>query len=154
MGRFFHTDWALASKRQNRRQDDWRCRRHIAIRRPRPRCLAQGMLRANTVKGCLGISAKVRIRCFFQGRAGGMTEPDSLNRKVLELKEWQAVAWRRVADPLTAPFERREIRNHIKESDDELRLYLGMMSERLRFQARSVADMSDGLTKVNFRLLA
>jgi hypothetical protein len=82
-----------------------------------------------------------------------MTEPDILSRKVHELKEWQAVAWRRVADPLTAPFERREIRNHIKESDDELRHYLGMMSERLRFQARSVADTRDGLTKINFRLL-
>jgi hypothetical protein len=75
-----------------------------------------------------------------------MTEPDILSRKVYELKEWQAVAWRRVADPLTTPFERREIRNHIKESDEELRHYLGMMSERLRFQGRSVADLSDGLT--------
>jgi hypothetical protein len=83
-----------------------------------------------------------------------MTEPDILSRKVYELKEWQGVAWRRVADPLTTAFERPEIRNHIKESDEELRYYLGMMSERLRFQARSVADMSDGLTKINFRLLA
>jgi hypothetical protein len=56
--------------------------------------------------------------------------------------------------PMTTPFERREIRSHIKESDDELRHYLGMMSERLRFHARSVPDLSDGLTKINFRLLA
>jgi len=35
------------------------------------------------------------------------------------------VAWRRVADPLVTDFERREIRNHIKESDEALRYYLG-----------------------------
>ena len=77
-----------------------------------------------------------------------------LSRKIYELKEWQAIAWRRVADPATTAFERREIRNHIKESDGELRYYLGMMSDRLRFQDRAVADMGDGLTKINFRLLA
>jgi hypothetical protein len=52
-----------------------------------------------------------------------MTEADILSCKVHELKEWRAVAWRRVADPLTTPFERREIRSHIKESDDELRQF-------------------------------
>jgi hypothetical protein len=83
-----------------------------------------------------------------------MTEPDTLSRKIHELKDWQTVAWRRVADPSVTAFERREIRNHIKESDDELHYYLRMMSERLRFQARAVEDVGDGLTKINFRLLA
>ena len=69
-----------------------------------------------------------------------MTEPDVLSRKIHELKEWQRVAWRRVADPLLTAFERREIRNHIKESDGELRRYLAMMSERLRFRPRAVED--------------
>jgi hypothetical protein len=81
-----------------------------------------------------------------------MTEPDILSRKVFELKEWQRVAWRRVADPLVTDFERREIRNHIKESDEQLRYYLGMMSERLR-QARIVKDVGDSPAKPNFRLL-
>ena len=63
-----------------------------------------------------------------------MSEPDILSRKIGELKEWQRVAWRRIADPLVTPFERREIRNHIKQSDEELRYYLGMMSERVRFR--------------------
>jgi hypothetical protein len=83
-----------------------------------------------------------------------MTEPDFLGRKIHELKEWQRVAWRRVADPLLTAFERREIRNHIKESDGEQRRYLAMMSERLRFQARAVEDVGDSLVKINFRLLA
>ncbi len=83
-----------------------------------------------------------------------MTEPDILSRKIRELKEWQRVAWRRVADPLLTAFERREIRNHIKDSDEELRLYLGMMSKRLRFQARTVEDVGDSFARLNFRLLA
>jgi len=83
-----------------------------------------------------------------------MTEPDILSRKIRELKEWQRVAWRRVADPLLTAFERREIRNHIKDSDEELRLYLGMMPKRLRFQARTVEDVGDSFARLNFRLLA
>jgi hypothetical protein len=82
-----------------------------------------------------------------------MSEPDILSRKVDELKEWQRVAWRRVADPVVTPFERREIRNHIKESDGELGDYLGMVSERLRLRAPTVEDLGDSLAKINFRLL-
>jgi hypothetical protein len=83
-----------------------------------------------------------------------MTEPDILRRKIAELKEWQRVAWRRIADPSVTPFERREIRNHIKESDGHLRYCLEMMTERVRFRARSVEDVSDSLAKLKFRLLA
>jgi len=83
-----------------------------------------------------------------------MTEPDNLSHKIKELTEWQRVAWRRVADPLVTEFERREIRNHIKESDRLLRRYLGMMSDRLRFQARAVEDVGDSLASLKFRLLA
>ncbi len=82
-----------------------------------------------------------------------MTEPDILSRKVDELKEWQRVAWRRVADPSVTAFERREIRNHIKESEGELRYYLGKVSERLRLQARTVEDVSESLAELNIRLL-
>ena len=82
-----------------------------------------------------------------------MTEPDILSRKIHELKEWQRVAWQRIADPLVTPFERREIRNHIRESDGELRRCLGMMSERLRFQLGAVEDVDDSLAK-QFRLLS
>jgi len=82
-----------------------------------------------------------------------MTEPDILSRKIKELTEWQRVAWRRVADPAVTQFERREIRNHIKESDEALRYYLGMMSERIRLQARAVEDVGDSFAKIKFRLL-
>ena len=82
-----------------------------------------------------------------------MPEPDVLSRKIGELKNWQTVAWRRIADPSVTPFERREIRNHIKQSDEELRSYLGMMSERVRFNAHAVEDVRDVFAKLGFRLL-
>jgi hypothetical protein len=83
-----------------------------------------------------------------------MTEPDILSRKINELKDWQTLAWRRIADPLVTAFERREIRNHIKESDVELRYYLGIMTEQLRFQVRAVEDVGDSLANLRFRLFA
>jgi hypothetical protein len=83
-----------------------------------------------------------------------MTEPDILNRKIHDLKEWQRVAWRRIADRSVTQFERREIRNHIKESDESLRHYLRMMSEHLEHTARTAKDVGDGLANIQFRILA
>jgi hypothetical protein len=54
---------------------------------------------------------------------------------------------------LTA-FEYREIRNHIKESNAELRRCLAMMSEQFRFRPRSAEDAGDSLAQIKFRLLA
>jgi hypothetical protein len=83
-----------------------------------------------------------------------MTEPDILSRKIHELQQWQRVAWRRIADPMLTAFERREVRNHLKESDGELRRCLAMMSERLRFKPRAAEEVGDCLARLNFRLLA
>ena len=83
-----------------------------------------------------------------------MNEPDNLDRNIQALKELQSVAWQQLADPLLTTFERREIRNQIKQSEGELRHYLEMMSERVRFRVRRVDAASDSLAKLNFRLLA
>jgi hypothetical protein len=83
-----------------------------------------------------------------------MTSPDLLSRKISELKDWQTIAWRRIADPSVTPYERREIRNHMKDCDAELRRCLQTMSERTRFQARAVEDVGDSLAKLRFRLFA
>ncbi|SHH31817.1 hypothetical protein [Bradyrhizobium erythrophlei] len=82
-----------------------------------------------------------------------MNEPDILSRKIRELKDWQSVAWRRIADPLITTIERREIRYHLKESDGELRRYLAMMSERLRFRPGPPEEVGDSLAQLEFRLL-
>ena len=82
-----------------------------------------------------------------------MTEPDPLSRKIDALKEWQTIAWRRIADPLATAYERREIRNHMKECDAELRRCLQTMSERVRFHPRSVEGVGNSLANLQFRLL-
>lgn len=81
-----------------------------------------------------------------------MAEPDLLSRKIDDLKEWQTIAWRRIADSSVTQFERREIRNHMKECDAELRRCLQTMSERTRFHARAVEDVGDSLARLKFRL--
>jgi hypothetical protein len=83
-----------------------------------------------------------------------MIEPDVLSSKISEVMDWQAVAWRRIANPSVTLFERREIRNHLKESDVELRRYLAMISERLRFRAGSPEEVRDSLAELKLRLLA
>ena len=83
-----------------------------------------------------------------------MTEPDLLSRKIDELKGWQTIAWRRIADPTVTPFERRELRNNMKDCDAELRRCLQIMSERVRFHPRSVETVGDSLANLKFRLFA
>ena len=83
-----------------------------------------------------------------------MKEPDILSRKIRELKDWQTAAWQRIADPMLTAFERREIRNHLRDSEFELRHYLDMMSDRLRFRPAPAEKVDDSLAKLQFRLLA
>ena len=92
-------------------------------------------------------------RTFSRAGPTNMTEADILSRKIRELRDWQTVAWRRIANPMITAFERREIRNHLKESDAELRRYLAMMSERLRFRAGPAEEVGDSLAQLKFRLL-
>ena len=83
-----------------------------------------------------------------------MTDMDMLSRKISDLKDWQTLAWRRIADPAVTTFERREVRNHLKVSDEELRRCLDMMSARFRFDARPKENVGNSLANIKFRLLA
>jgi hypothetical protein len=82
-----------------------------------------------------------------------MIEPDVLSRDIDALKERQRDAWRELASPSLTVFDRREIRNRIRQSETELRTYLIMMSERLRFRPRPMEIVGDSLANLNFRLL-
>ena len=82
-----------------------------------------------------------------------MTDANVLDCKIYELKEVQRVAWRQLADPSLTAFERREVRNQIRLSNNELRQYLQMMSERLRFRVRSAEEGAGGFGRPNLRLL-
>ena len=58
-----------------------------------------------------------------------MTDSDALNRDIHALKELQRVAWSQLADPSLTTFDRREVRNRIRQSEADLRTYLQMRSE-------------------------
>jgi hypothetical protein len=87
-------------------------------------------------------------------RSDSMTEPDDLSREINALKEQQRDAWRELASPSLTVFDRREIRNRVRHGEVELRTYLKMMSERLRFRSRLVEEVGDSLANLDFRLLA
>jgi len=84
-----------------------------------------------------------------------MNEPDVLSRNMDALKELQRVGWRQLADPALTIFERREIRNEIRQSEAELRSCLEMMSDRCWLQERPAQhEAAASFSKVEFRLLA
>jgi hypothetical protein len=83
-----------------------------------------------------------------------MTDPDILDCKIHELQEEQRVAWRQLADSSLTTFERREVRNQIRLSNNELRQYLQMMAERVRFRVRPAEEVASRFGKPDFRLLA
>lgn len=82
-----------------------------------------------------------------------MTEPDLLSREINALKVLQRDAWRALASPNLTAFDRREIRNRIRQGEAELRDSLAMMSEHLRFLPRPVDTVGDSPAKPEFRFL-
>jgi len=82
-----------------------------------------------------------------------MTEPDVLSRDIAALKEMQRHAWWELTSPGLTLFDRREIRNRIRQSELDLRDYLTMRTERLRFRPRPAELAGDSLASINFRLL-
>ena len=82
-----------------------------------------------------------------------MTDPDLLSRDIHALKELQRVAWGQLASPSLTNFDRREIRNRIRQSEIDLRTYLKMRSERTGLPMRPVPE-PDYRARPKFRLLA
>lgn len=82
-----------------------------------------------------------------------MTEPDVLSREIDALKAVQRNAWRQLASPSLTVFDRREIRNRIRQSELDLRDHLAVRTERLRFRPRPAEVTGDSLANINFRLL-
>jgi hypothetical protein len=80
-----------------------------------------------------------------------MTEPDVLSGEIGVLMALQRNAWRELASPELTQFDRREIRNRIRQSEIDLRYFLNMRTESLRFQPRSLEAPIDSLATINFR---
>ena len=80
-----------------------------------------------------------------------MTEPDVLRSEIGVLMALQREAWRELASPELTQFDRREIRNRIRQSEVDLRGFLQLRTERLRFQPRPAEAPIDSLATINFR---
>ncbi|HZR75354.1 hypothetical protein [Bradyrhizobium sp.] len=81
-----------------------------------------------------------------------MIELDVLSRQIDTLMAEQRAAWSELAIPTLTAFDRREIRNRIKQGEVELRDHLKLRTERLRFEPRPVEPPSDHLANIEFRL--
>lgn len=55
---------------------------------------------------------------------------DDLDRDVSILKLWLREAWQRISDPKITAYDRREIRNYMKEAQVALRSGLKQIAER------------------------
>jgi hypothetical protein len=84
-----------------------------------------------------------------------MTDFDILSRDIHALQELQRVAWSQLASPSLTMFDRREIRNRIRQSEAELKTYLKMKAERARFPVHTSQDSGyRRAARPSFRLLA
>jgi hypothetical protein len=83
-----------------------------------------------------------------------MTEADVLNRDIDTLMVQQRDAWRELARPTLTIFDRREIRNRIRQSEAELRYCLKIRTDGLSFRPQPAAAgaVKDSLAELNFRL--
>jgi hypothetical protein len=77
---------------------------------------------------------------------------DTVDRDVQALKEWLRRAWRTLADPTLTSYERRELRNYMKEANVGLRSGLKQISERDAVRRRSVNDILT-VRRPDFRIL-
>jgi hypothetical protein len=77
--------------------------------------------------------------------------PEDLDHDVVALKAWLRTAWRLVAEPSITPFERRELRNYMKEAEAALRSGLRQLS--VRDKARFEAERSFAARRFEFRIL-
>lgn len=57
-----------------------------------------------------------------------MTEPE-IHQHIATLQQWLAGAWRRLGDPALTLFDKRELRNQMKQADVALRRCLALSVE-------------------------
>jgi hypothetical protein len=78
---------------------------------------------------------------------------DTLDQDLQALKQWLASAWRYLAEPSITRYERRELRNYMKEADTALRIGLQKVAAREKALKESY-DASHGRIQLpDFRIL-
>ena len=82
-----------------------------------------------------------------------MTERE-IQHHIATLQSWLAGAWRRLSDPAITTFDKRELRNQMKQADAALRHCLALSSE-LRSAGNPPASVNNrAFAKPDLRFLA
>ena len=81
-----------------------------------------------------------------------MIELDILSGEIDALMIEQREAWRELACPTLTAFDRREIRNRIRQGEIQLREHLKVRADGLRFRPRAVEPPADAIANFEFRL--
>ena len=81
-----------------------------------------------------------------------MSEPEIQNQ-IATLQRWLAAAWRRLGDPALTAFDKRELRNQMKQADLALRQCLALASELKSAQRTKAAADARPFAKPGLRFL-
>ena len=82
-----------------------------------------------------------------------MTERE-LQNHIATLQRWLAGAWRRLGDPALTLFDKRELRNQMKQADASLRRCLALSNELKSRQTKSGTADVRAFAKPDLRFLA
>ena len=82
-----------------------------------------------------------------------MTEREIQNH-IATLQGWLAGAWQRLGDPALTPFDKRELRNQMKQADIALRKCLALALELKSTQKVQARGDNRTFTKPDLRFLA
>ena len=82
-----------------------------------------------------------------------MGEPEIQNQ-IATLQRWLAAAWRRLGDPALTPFDKRELRNQMKQAELALRQCLALASELKSAQPTKGKADARAFAKPGLRFLA
>jgi hypothetical protein len=81
-----------------------------------------------------------------------MIELDVLSYEIDSLMAEQRDAWQELASPTLTAFDRRELRNRIRQGQAALREHLKVRTDCLRFRPRVIEPPADNLANLEFRL--
>ena len=82
-----------------------------------------------------------------------MTERE-MQQHIATLQRWLSGAWRRLGDPALTPFDKRELRNQMKQTDLALRQCFALLSERKSAQRTQAKADVRAFVKPDLRFLA
>jgi hypothetical protein len=82
-----------------------------------------------------------------------MTERE-IQHHITSLQRWLAGAWRRLGDPALTMFDKRELRNQMKQADAALRRCLALSSELKSAPKPPASAAGRTIAKPDLRFLA